>query len=101
MKKRVISVLALIALVAFATLSTTVKATEKGLWFVFTSFGEIETVELVNEDTGVTITLKREDLYDFETSEKIETVNPGVKEQKVKIKLPIDAKIGYIIRRVK
>ena len=42
-----------------------------------------------------------EQLYDFETNEKIETVNPGVKEQKVKIKLPIEVANGYIIRRVK
>ena len=40
-------------------------------------------------------------LWDFETGEEIETVNPGVKEQKVKIKLPIEVKTGYIIRRVK
>ena len=42
-----------------------------------------------------------EKLYDFETGEEIESVNPGVKEQKVKIKFPIDVSTGYIIRRVK
>ena len=40
-------------------------------------------------------------LWDFETGEEIETVNPGVKEQKVKMKLPIEVKTGYIIRRLK
>lgn len=40
-------------------------------------------------------------LYDFETGIEIETVNPGVKEQKVKIKLPVEVANGYIIRRVK
>ena len=40
-------------------------------------------------------------LYDFETSEEIETVNPGVKEQKVKLQLPVEVKTGYIIRRIK
>ena len=42
-----------------------------------------------------------EKLYDVETDEEIYTVNPGVKEQKVKIKLPVDVKAGYIIRRIK
>ena len=42
-----------------------------------------------------------EKLYDFETGEEIETVNPGVKEQKVKFKIDTDVRPGYIIRRVK
>lgn len=40
-------------------------------------------------------------LYDVETNEEISNVNPGVKEQKVKIKIPTDVGNGYIIRRVK
>lgn len=40
-------------------------------------------------------------LYDFETGEEIETVNPGVKEQKVKLVLPVEVKKGFVIRRVK
>ncbi|MBQ8298938.1 MAG: U32 family peptidase [Clostridia bacterium] len=40
-------------------------------------------------------------LYDFETGEEIETVNPGVKEQKVKLVLPVAVKKGFVIRRVK
>ena len=42
-----------------------------------------------------------EKLYDYETGEEIETVNPGVKEQKVKLKIDTDVKPGYIIRRIK
>ena len=42
-----------------------------------------------------------EKLYDFETNEEIETVNPGVKDQKVRLQLPVEVKAGYIIRRVK
>ena len=42
-----------------------------------------------------------EKLYDYETGEEIETVNPGVKEQKVKFKIDTDIKPGYIIRRIK
>ena len=40
-------------------------------------------------------------LYDFETGEEIDTVNPGVKDQKVKFKIPVEVKTGYVIRRVK
>lgn len=46
-------------------------------------------------------TFNIEKLYDVETGEEITTVNPGVKEQKVKLKFPIEVKSGYIIRRVK
>lgn len=42
-----------------------------------------------------------EKLYDAEAGEEIATVNPGVKEQKVKLKIPVDVKPGYIIRRIK
>jgi len=42
-----------------------------------------------------------EKLWDYETDEKIETINPGVKDQKVKMELPIEAEEGWIIRRKK
>ena len=38
---------------------------------------------------------------DYETETEIDAVNPGVKEQKVKLVLPFDVKEGYIIRRIK
>jgi putative protease len=44
---------------------------------------------------------KIEKLYDVETDAEIETVNPGVKEQKVKLKIPIEVNTDYIIRRLK
>lgn len=40
-------------------------------------------------------------LFDYETGEEITTVNPGVKDQKVKFKIPAEVKTGYVIRRVK
>ena len=40
-------------------------------------------------------------LYDYETNERIEFVNPGKSEQKVKMVLPIEVKEGYILRRKK
>ena len=46
-------------------------------------------------------TFEIEKLYDAETGEEIDTVNPGVKEQKVKVKIPCSVKPGYIVRRIK
>ena len=46
-------------------------------------------------------TFEIEKLYDAETGEEIDTVNPGVKEQKVKLKIPCSVKPGYIVRRIK
>ena len=40
-------------------------------------------------------------LWDVETDEEIETVNPGKQDQSVKIHLPIKCEEGWIIRRKK
>ena len=40
-------------------------------------------------------------MYDTETDEEIQTVNPGKLGQSVKIKLPIECKEGWMIRRKK
>lgn len=40
-------------------------------------------------------------LWDYETEEKIQSISPGVKGQKVKIKLPIECEEDWIIRRKK
>lgn len=45
--------------------------------------------------------IKIEELYDYETKEKIDVVNPGKAEQKVLMKLPDIAENNYIIRRRK
>ncbi len=45
--------------------------------------------------------LKIEQLWDIETDEEIQCVNPGKAEQKVKMKLPILVENGWIIRRKK
>ncbi len=47
------------------------------------------------------IEFKIEKLWDIETEEEIEFVNPGVKGQKVKILLPIKCEKDWIIRRFK
>ena len=42
-----------------------------------------------------------ENLWDSETDEKIDTVNPGKQGQQVKIKLPIKCENGWILRKKK
>ncbi len=44
-------------------------------------------------------TFNIEELYDIKNGKAIEAVNPGVKGQQVKIKIPYDLPIGTIIRR--
>lgn len=40
-------------------------------------------------------------LYDVETDEEINTINPGVEGQKVKMEIPVKVEEGYILRRRK
>lgn len=63
------------------------------------SVGDTLEVMIPNKLEPYTFTIDK--LYDMETNEEISNVNPGVKEQKVKIKIPTDVGNGYIIRRVK
>ena len=42
-----------------------------------------------------------EKLWDAETDEEIETVNPGKQGQTVKLKLPIECQKDWILRRKK
>ena len=42
-----------------------------------------------------------EELYDVKNNQKVESINPGVKGQQIKIKIPYDLKPGTIIRRKK
>ena len=44
---------------------------------------------------------KIEKLWDYETEEEINSISPGVKGQKVFMKLPIICETGWIIRRKK
>lgn len=60
-----------------------------------------DTLEIMIPEKLEPVTFVIDKLYDVETNEEIDAVNPGVKEQKVKIKLPVDVSKGYIIRRVK
>ena len=47
------------------------------------------------------VEFKIDKLWDIETDEEIQSVNPGKAEQKVKMILPIEAEEGWILRRQK
>ena len=47
------------------------------------------------------VEFKIEKLYDVETDEEINEISPGVKGQKVKMKLPIKCEKDWILRRKK
>ena len=55
---------------------------------------EVNTIDLIKE-------FKIEEMFDADTNQKIDTINPGKLGQKVKIKMQQDVKKGWIIRRKK
>ena len=60
-----------------------------------------DTIEIIIPNKLEPYTFKIEKLWDFETGEEIDSISPGVKGQKVFIKLPIKCEEGWIIRRQK
>lgn len=61
-----------------------------------------DTLDLLYPDSLKTDTFVIEKLYDVKTNESINTINPGIKGQLVKIKIPYEnIKSGMIIRRKK
>ena len=60
-----------------------------------------DTLEIIVPNKIIPIEFKLEELWDIETDDKIDYINPGKANQKVKMKLPIEAETGYIIRRKK
>ena len=60
-----------------------------------------DTLEIIVPGKIEPVEFKIEKLYDVETNEEINEVSPGVKGQKVKMKLPIECKKDWIIRRKK
>ena len=63
------------------------------------SIGDEMEIIIPGEINVVKFTIDK--LWDYETNEEIETINPGVKNQKVKMKLPIEVENGWILRRKK
>ena len=60
-----------------------------------------DTIEILYPNKFDIDTFKIEKLYDIKTDEEIETVNPGVKGQLVKLKIPYFVEPGTILRRKK
>ena len=60
-----------------------------------------DTIEIIIPNKLEPYTFKIEKLWDFETGEEIDSISPGVKGQKVFIKLPIKCEEGWILRRQK
>ena len=60
-----------------------------------------DTLEIIVPGQIEVYKFKIEHLWDIETDEEIESISPGKKGQKVKIKLPIKCEENWIIRRKK
>ena len=60
-----------------------------------------DTLEILIPNKIETFVFKIERLWDYETNEEIQDVSPGVKGQKVKMKLPIKCEKDWILRRKK
>lgn len=60
-----------------------------------------DVLEMIVPNKIEPVEFKIEQLYNEETKEPIQEVSPGVKGQKVKMKLPIQCEKNWIIRRRK
>ena len=60
-----------------------------------------DTMEIIVPHKIEPIVFKIEKLWDIETDQEIDYINPGVKGQKVKIYLPVKCEPNWIIRRKK
>jgi len=60
-----------------------------------------DNLEIIVPNQIETVKFKIDKLWDIETNEEIELVNPGKAEQKVKMILPISTEEGYILRKSK
>lgn len=60
-----------------------------------------DSLEILPVDTIDSLNFDVKELYDIKTNQKINTINPGVKGQLVKIKIPYEVEEGLVIRRKK
>jgi hypothetical protein len=58
-------------------------------------------LEILPTDTIESLDFTVQELYDIKTNERIDTINPGIKGQQVKIKIPYEVDAGLVIRRKK
>ena len=60
-----------------------------------------DTMEIIVPHRLEPVEFKIDKMWDIETNQEIDVVNPGVKDQKVKMILPIKCEKDWIIRRKK
>ena len=60
-----------------------------------------DTLEILKPGQFEPIEFKIEQLWDYETGEKIDFVSPGVKGQKVLMNIPVKCENNWIMRRKK
>ena len=60
-----------------------------------------DTLEILVPNQLEAVQFKIDKLWDFETNQEMDVVNPGVKDQKVKMMLPVKCEENWIIRRKK
>ena len=58
-------------------------------------------LEILRHDSFEECSFIIQKLYDIKNNEQIETINPGIKGQLVKIEIPFDIAKGTVIRRKK
>ena len=56
-------------------------------------------LEILRPDTIEEASFNIEELYDIKNGKPIDTINPGIKGQQVKMKIPFDLVNGTVIRR--
>ena len=74
---------------------------EKSLIEIRNKLSVGDTLEIIIPGKIEPYTFNIEKLWDAETDEEIDTVNPGKLGQQVKMQLPIECKSGWILRRKK
>lgn len=60
-----------------------------------------DTMELIIPNQIEVVEFQIDALYDTETGERVDTVNPGKTGQSIRMKLPVEAKENWILRRKK
>ncbi len=56
-------------------------------------------LEIIIPNSIVPFVFEITNLWDYETDKEIDAISPGVKGQKVKIKIPYECKSGWVVRR--
>ena len=77
---------------------------EKGIKYIIEIRNKLkvgDTMEILIPSQITPVEFKIEKLWDTETSDEVDCVNPGKAGQSIKMKLPIKCEKGWILRRKK